>query len=150
MSLRRIPISLLLLVSMVAAGCGATGRHLAVQADYAFARAVFAVDDAEFAMCQAGTLAAQQCDALNPYIKSALQDVKAVSLALRELPVDAKAPTSLPDLLQNLTSIQKVLVPVLAALPPAVQAKVQPLLDRVTAALDEAIALVRLFSGVRS
>jgi hypothetical protein len=43
-------------------GCASTSRHQLIAADYAFATAVNAVDDAVFNACQTHTIAAETCN----------------------------------------------------------------------------------------
>lgn len=138
-------IKSLVLVSLLSlVGC-AHARHIAVVADGAFARAVFAVDDAENAACQSHQLSSDACAAANPKIVAALQDVRAVSLALQQTPKNVAVPKNLPDLLADLTSVQAIIAPI-ASVPNAPPA-VQSLGANIAAAITQTIAVVRTFTG---
>ena len=129
--------------AMTCAGCSGSTRHVAIGVDYAFARAVFAFDDAEFALCQTGVLARAQCDQLNPLIRDAEISVKAATLALKALPKDGKIPTAIPDLLQSLDSVNAVLATPSQVDNPSVSA----LAVKLHAAVTEALNVVRVFGG---
>lgn len=101
--MRTIVFSLLALALVVAGGC-ASARQIAIVADQSFATAVFALDDAAFQACQSKALADTQCAALNGPIKKALEDVKAVSLAIKASPTGI--PATLPTLLKDLQAVQ--------------------------------------------
>lgn len=135
---------LLLVLVLVASGC-AHARHVAVIADVSFAQAVFAVDDAETSACASKALAADICAAANPKIIAALQDVRAVTLALQKTPKNVAVPKNLPDLLSDLTGVQAIIAPLsnVQGAPPAVQNVGQ----KIAAALTQTIAVVRTFTG---
>lgn len=101
---------LLLALTLIglAPGCAASVRQYVIVADQAFAATVFALDDAEYAACQRQVLTAAQCQALNGPIRKALEDVKAVTLAIKATP-KGTIPTSLPRLLQDLDDVQNVI-----------------------------------------
>ena len=142
--MHRITAGLLVGVVLVAtAGCSGSTRHIAVGVDYAFARAVFAFDDAEFVACQANTLTAEQCARLNPMIRDALVSVKAATLALKALPKDGQIPLALPDLLQSLTHLGQVV----DALSGLGNPQISALAEKLHTAIDEALAVIRAFSG---
>lgn len=131
----------LVVVALLAAGCGGSARHVAVVADQSLAQAVFAVDDAEFEACRAKVLSEAKCAELNPIIKQALQDVKALTAALQALPKDAPLPKSLPSLLAGLSQIQGV-IDVLGEGP-----QFAPLGAKVHAANQKVIAVLTAFAG---
>lgn len=133
-----IVIALLVLVSP---GC-AKAQHITVQADYAFAKSVFAFDDAELALCTEGTLTAEQCATLNPVVKQLLLDVKAVTLALQAAPKDLKVPTSLSDLLSHMTDVQRLLMPLARA-----GGKLGDLALKLDTAISQAIKVIDVFAG---
>lgn len=99
--------TLLVLLCVLASAC-ASARQVAIVADQSFATAVFALDDAEYAACQAKVLTEAQCTALNGPIKQALVDVKAVTLAIKGSP-QGGVPHSLPELLKDLGDVQAVI-----------------------------------------
>jgi hypothetical protein len=117
-------------------------RRAAIAADQSFATAVFALDDAEWAVYQACVPDAA-CEArhqqLNPPIKRALTDVKAVTAALKAAK-NGTLPTSLPDLLKDLADVQAVI----NALQPVVP---KSLADKVSTANQKALALLAQFAG---
>lgn len=97
------------LACVLVLGC-ASWRQAAIVADQAFSTTVFALDDAEYAACQAKVLTPAQCDSLNTPIKKALEDVKALTLAIKAAPASASVPKSLPDLLTDLGDVQAILM----------------------------------------
>ena len=103
--MRRLLLACALALSL---GCSTAVRQYVIVADQAFAATVFALDDAEFTACQRQILTPAQCTALNGPIKKALEDVKAVTLAIKAAP-KGTIPTSLPRLLQNLDDVQNVI-----------------------------------------
>jgi len=123
----------------------AKARHIAVLGDVAFSQAVFALDDAELAACQNKTLTPAQCDALNPPIKQALIDVKAVTAAIQAAPKSGVVPLSLPELMKDLTGVQAVLASFGAA-----DGHLMDLVAKANAALNQAIALLRAIAGGQS
>lgn len=136
-----------LLIALVACllltGCAAKQRHIAVAADYAFATAVNAVDDALFSACQAHTIDAETCNTrIKPAMINVQTGVKAASLTLRALPDDARLPRSVPDLLDAMHHVQAVLDSLGDLTNPAI-ARVVSLLGR---AVDEATKLLYVFS----
>lgn len=137
----RLLIVVTLFLALGVAGC-AKARHVAVLGDVAFSQAVFALDDAELAACQNHTLRPQQCDELNPKIRQALIDVKAVTAAIQASPKSGVVPTSLPDLLKDLTDAQAVIAPLAAAGGPLAD-----LGQKSTNAINQAIALLRAIAG---
>lgn len=101
----------LLLGTVVLAAACATVQQLAIKADMAYSTAVFALDDAEFAACHpvpAPPLTTDLCGPLDVKVVQALQDVKAVTVAIQTFPTTV--PTSLPALLSDLNSVQISLV----------------------------------------
>lgn len=131
----------MLCLSVTTVSC-AKARHIAVAGDVAFSQAVFALDDAELAACQSKMLTQTQCDALNPKIRQALVDVKAVTAAIQTAPKSGVVPISLPDLLKDLTDTQAILAPIAAAGGP-----LGDLGTKATTAVNQAIALLRLIAG---
>ncbi len=99
----------MLIVVTLMAGC-ATTQQLVIKADMAYATAVFALDDAEYAACHPPTLSLPKdtCDQLDAKIGQALQDVKRVTLAVQKTP--GVVPVDLPSLLTDLNNIQGILV----------------------------------------
>ena len=95
----------LLSFTLVMAGC-ATTQQLVIKADIAYSTAVFALDDAEFSACHPTPppASADTCTILDVHLVKALQDVKAVTTAIKAAPTTI--PTSLPALLTDLSSIQ--------------------------------------------
>lgn len=123
----------------------AHARHVAVVADATFARAVFAVDDAETKACQSGALSPATCALANPRIVAALQDVKALTLALQATPKNVAVPKNLPDLLADLTATQNIIGPIAGA--PNAPAAAQSVGASLTAAINATIQIVRSFTG---
>ncbi len=108
--MRRTFASSLLVLALLASGCSAKARHVAVVADQTIAEVVFALDDAEFLAChQQHVLSAEQCGRLDPLIKKALLDVKALTTALQATPKDGPIPTTLPALLKDLNDLGAVI-----------------------------------------
>jgi hypothetical protein len=100
----------LAIAGALVAGCGGKVRHVAVVADASIAQVVFALDDAEYAAChQNHVLSADQCAKLDPVIKKALLDVKALTVALQTAPKDGPLPATLPALLKDLNDIGAVI-----------------------------------------
>jgi hypothetical protein len=98
------------LAGAAAASCGGKVRHVAVVADASIAQVVFALDDAEYEAChQNHVLSADQCAKLDPVIKKALLDMKALTLALQATPKDGPLPATLPALLKDLNDIGAVI-----------------------------------------
>lgn len=130
-----VPVVLLAAILGLSFGC-ASARQAAIVADQTFATAVFAVDDAEFAAWQNGVVTADQHAKLNPKIKQALEDVKAVSQAIKSSP--SNLPKSLPALLADLNAIQmaindlRVLAPDLVGRIGTANAKAIDLLNKLT------------------
>lgn len=108
----KVVLIVVLALTVSCVGC-AKARHVAVLADATFAQAVFAVDDAEFKACEThvAPFTVEVCAAANPKIKQALQDVKAVTLAIQASPSNGSVPKDLPSLLASLTDIQAILSP---------------------------------------
>lgn len=125
------------------AGACAKARHVAVVADATVAQAVFALDDAELAACQAHVLTEAQCAALNPLVKQALVDVRSVTAAIKASPATGKVPVDLPSLLKGLTDIQAIVGPL-----SAVGGPVGVLATKTKVALDQAIAVLTPLAGV--
>lgn len=112
-TVRKLPVVILAAVlGFGSVGC-ASARHVAVVADATFAQAVFAVDDAEFKACQTNVapFTPAVCDDLNPKIKQALLDVKAVTAAIQASPKNGSLPKDMPSLLTNLTAVQAIISP---------------------------------------
>lgn len=139
-AVRLVVFSLAVALSALAGAC-AHARHIAVQVDATVSTAIFAVDDAEFAACQAHVITQAQCDALNPKIKAALVDVKAVTAALQATPKTGTVPKTLPDLILTLRSVQAIAL----ALPPS--PATDGITSKVNTALDAAIALLSKIAG---
>ncbi len=125
-------------VGALVASC-ASARQYAIVADQTFSTAVFALDDAEYQACSSGVLSKAQCDTLNPIIKKALADVQAVTLAIKAMPAAGKVPTSLPDLLQDLNDVTKIVV--------AFQTVAPDLAMKVGTANDAALKLLKQIAG---
>jgi hypothetical protein len=123
----------------------AHARHLGVMADASFSAAVFAIDDAETAACQQHVLSPETCAQADARIAAALQDVKAVTLALQATPKNVAVPKNIPDLLTDLTSLQGIVAPLANA--PSAPVQVQTLGQQITVALSQTIAVVRTFTG---
>jgi hypothetical protein len=101
-------IVLLALVPLL--GCAGKARHTAVIVDQTVAQVVFALDDAEYQAChQTQTLPVDTCAKLDPVIKQALLDVKALTAALQLAPKDGPLPKSLPALLKSLNDVGAVI-----------------------------------------
>lgn len=133
-----------LVLSLVLSSC-AHARHIAVVADATFATAVFSIDDTETQACAAQILTPAACAAAGPKILAALQDVKAVTLALQATPNNVAVPKNLPDLLTDLTSVQAILGPVVSA--PNAPSSLTTLAAQIQSAITQTIAVVKLFSG---
>lgn len=133
----------LLLACVLAGGAVsacASARQVAITADQSFATAVFAIDDAEWAAYQA-CKPAPACEArhakLNPVVKQALADVKAVTAAIKAVP--SGMPSSLPDLLKDLLHVQEAIR--------AIDAVIPGLAEKTAAAETKALALLAQFVG---
>jgi hypothetical protein len=137
---QRFANTLLLVLTIAWASC-ATTQQLVIKADMAYSTAVFALDDAEWTVCHPVPPAAiaDTCTILDVHLVKALQDVKAVTLAIKAAPTTV--PTSLPALLTDLSSIQIELNA--AAQIPAVT----NLANRVAEANAKAIALLTQIAG---
>ncbi len=122
------------------AGC-ARARHVAVVADASVAAAVFAVDDAEYAACQAHVLTVPQCETLNVPILKALRDVRAVTVAIQNTPTTGPAPTSLVALLTDLGIVQRILADL------GQSPDLAPLVAKALEAQTKAGALIASFTG---
>ena len=105
---RYLNTAMLIVVTLVA-GC-ATTQQLVIKADMAYATAVFALDDAEYAACHPPTvsLPVDTCNQLDAKIGQALKDVQRVTLAVQKTP--SVVPVDLPSLLTDLNNIQGILV----------------------------------------
>lgn len=138
-------VASLLIVCALALGVTscAKARHVAVVTDQTLAAAIFAVDDAEYAACQAHVIAADKCAALNTPIKKALQDVKALTAALQATPANGKVPTSLPDLLQDLLDVSNVMNSLRQG------PDLKPLVDKVQAAETKAVNQLAALTGAK-
>ena len=133
-------LAILVALSLGLSAC-AHARHTAVLIDATVAQAVFALDDAELKACQTGVLSQAQCDAVNPKIKQALLDVKALTESLQATPTDVAVPKNLPSLLAALTDIQAILGPT---------SQVPELKDvsaKANAAIAQAIAFLTTLAG---
>lgn len=111
---RRIILTLALTALLAATGlfnaCAGKARHIAVVADQTVAQLVFALDDAEYQAChQQHVLSADQCAKLDPVIKQALLDVKALTAALQSTPASGPLPKTLPALLKSLNDVGAVI-----------------------------------------
>lgn len=135
--------ALLLLVPL--AGCAAHQRHYAVAADYAFATAVAAVDDALFNACQSHAIAADVCNnQIKPKMITVDTAVLVASKTLRALPDNAAMPKAIPDLVAALHSVQGVL----DALGDLTNPMVQRTVALLHKAVDEAVTLLYIFTPV--
>lgn len=132
----------ILLAASALSGC-AHARHVAVDADKGFSAAVFSLDETATQACQQHVLTPAQCAALNPKIAQALVDVIAVTKSLQATPKNVAVPKQLPDLLTDLTQVQAILAPASGLGGPAALAA-----SRAQAALEQTIAIVRLFAQV--
>lgn len=137
-------MALAITISVGQAAC-ARARHVAVVSAATYAQAVFALDDAEYNAWQAKT--PQWTDAdhanANPKLKRALEDVRAIGIALQNTPKGGMLPKSVPDLIQNLRDVEAIMKP-LAPRPLPVG-----LATKATHALDVAIALLTTFTEVK-
>ena len=99
-------LNVALLLAVVGLAACATTQQLVIKADIAYSTAVFALDDAEFSACHPTSppAIADTCTILDVHLVKALQDVKAVTTAIKAAPTTV--PTSLPALLTDLSSIQ--------------------------------------------
>lgn len=134
-------LNVALLLAVVGVAACATTQQLIIKADMAYATAVFALDDAEFAECHPTPppAIADTCTILDVHLVKALQDVKAVTTAIKAAPTTV--PTSLPALLTDLSSIQIELNA--AAQIPAIA----NLANRTAEANAKAIALLTQIAG---
>lgn len=107
--------TLLVVLCVLSVAC-ASVRQVAIVADQSFAAAVFALDDAEHAACDAHVLSEAQCTAMNAPIKQALVDVQAITLAIKASPTSG-VPSSLPALLKDLNDVQAVIAAMQPVLP---------------------------------
>lgn len=138
----RILNAYLLLSVITTAGCLSV-RHAIIKADMAYAAAVFALDDAEFAACH-GTpilLTAAACADLDPKVAQALQDVQHLTLAIQQAPTTI--PTELSSLLADLNMVQGILSQ-LQQIPVT-----QDLAKKTTDANTKAIALLAKLTGAK-
>ena len=120
------------------ASCAKT-RHLAVGADVVISQAVWALDDAELAAWQAHVVSDQQHALMNPKIRHALEDVHAISAAIKASPKTGTIPATLPDLMQDLSDTLSVLQPLEGT-------EIDALVRKAQAALNAAIAFLRSFN----
>lgn len=108
-SLTGKPLGILLVIALAgsATSC-AKAHHLAVVADDAASKAVFALDDAEYEACHKTprVLSADQCAKLDPLVKRALLDVKALTGALQTTQAIDGIPTSLAALVQDIMALR--------------------------------------------
>lgn len=123
--------------------CGVSTRHIAVQADASLAQVVFALDDAEFEACAKHVLTAAECDKLNPLIKNALVDVKALTAALQATRDVNGMPSSLSALVADVAAIRKALDELGKVAPPSLA----PFLTKLQAVEAQVVALVQQFAG---
>lgn len=135
---------LLALLAVFAISC-AHARHVAVVASLTFDQAVFAADDAETKACQTGAMTPESCKGADAKIAAALLDARALVKALQNTPKNIAVPKSLPDLLADLTAAQKIIAPFAGA--PNVPKELKTLDTALSAAVTEAISVVRLLSG---
>lgn len=130
-----------ILVLLLAVAC-ASAHRTAILVDQSFAAAVFALDDAEWAVytaCRPEPACEARHVKLNPPIKQALLDVKAVTLAIKATPDGV--PTSLPALLTDLLAAEAAIDAL-----PASSAHIT-LSEKARAALNQAIELLRALTG---
>src|SRR4051812_5646865 len=128
----------------LAAACGTKSYHAAVVVDQTLAQAVFAVDDAQWKAChELHTAPADLCARLDPAVKTALLDVKALTAALQATPKDAPLPKSLPALLQSLSTVRGI-VDALGTGP-----TFSSLAAKVNTANNAAVALLSQFVGAQ-
>ena len=134
-------LNVALLLGVVGIAACATTQQLVIKADIAYSTAVFALDDAEFSACHPTPppAIADTCAILDVHMVKALQDVKAVTTAIKAAPTTL--PTSLPELLTDLSSIQIELNA--AAQIPAIA----NLANRTAEANAKAIALLTQIAG---
>ena len=133
-----------LAVGLLTSGCAAKQRHYAVAADYAFATAVAAVDDALFSACQSHAIAADVCnDQIKPKMITVDTSVLVASKTLRALPDNASMPKAIPDLITSLHGVQDVL----DALGDLTNPMVQRIVSLLSKAVAEATSLLYLFTG---
>lgn len=133
------------LCALTLTGCAAKQKHYAVAADYAFATAVGAVDDALFNACQSHAIAADVCnDQIKPRMITVDTAVLVASKTLRALPDNAAMPKAIPDLVAALHSVQGVL-DALGDLTNPMVARAVELLHKAT---DQALSLLYVFTAV--
>lgn len=86
----------------------AKAHHVAVVTDEAVARVVFALDDAEYEACHKTplVLTPAQCARLDPLVKRALLDVKALTAALQTTQGLEGIPTSLSALVKDVIALR--------------------------------------------
>ncbi len=125
-------------LALLGAACSTATRQYAIVADQAFAITVFALDDAEYTACQQRVMTPFQCASLNGPIKQALEDVKAVTLAIKATPVGT-VPASLPQLLKDLDDVQHVIL--------ALQVVAPEIASKAAAANTAAISLLTQLAG---
>ena len=102
-------LNVAMLLGVVGLAACATTQQLVIKADMAYATAVFALDDAEYAECHPPvSLSVDTCNQLDAKIGQALVDVKRVTLAVQKTP--GALPVDLPSLLTDLNNIQGILV----------------------------------------
>lgn len=126
--------------ALLLSGCGQT-RHVATQVDAGIAGVVFAVDDAATSLCKSGVLNKAQCDRLNAPMVNALKDVRALTVAIQDMPKNGAVPHSLPDLIADLNGVQSV-VNDLGAGP-----TFKPVSDALLAAENSVTALLKKLIG---
>jgi len=136
---KAVPVILVAAALGVSLASCAKARQVAIAADQSYAAAVFALDDAEYQAWQAHVLSDAQHAKLNPPIKKALADVKAVTLAIKAAPASGQIPMSLPDLLKDLNDVQAVIVQLQPVIP--------SIADKAVAANTKAIALLTQLAG---
>ena len=134
--MRAAALAVVLGLSLVVSADCAKTRHLAVGADVVISQAVFALDDAELAAWQAHVVTDQQHVLMNPKIKHALEDVRAISASIKASPQAGHIPASLPDLMQDLSDT-------LAVLQPLEGTEIGALVRKAQFALNAAIAFLQ-------
>jgi hypothetical protein len=130
--------AILMLAGSLGWSACASARHIAVAADVTIAQTVFAIDDAERAACQQHVLTTEQCAKFDPVILKSLEDVKAVTASLQATPKLVAVPTTLPDLIADLATLQHMAAPL---------ASTGGLGMKINAALAKAAAILNSFAG---
>ena len=127
-------------------GCAARQRHYTIAADYAFATAVNLASNTAFQECTVHAIPADTCNGpLRTTFIEIETGVKAVTIALRDMPADGAMPKSLPDLLRALNSFHASL----DALGASTNPQLQRLVSLVSDAIDKVTQVLYIFTAVQ-